>query len=368
MYTSFTDLPLDDAAAEFSRTLRLQSSEPQCTSSFETLMRLSNLDDCIQDALATREKLTMRINELLEKHRKELEIIDAASQAQESLVSTNHSLSSARKALKSAEARRSELQASLEARRMVITSGKLSQEKTQSYLASAEITLSARAQLRGSIKTSISSQIRRICEDLLHVYPIEPVPDKHLLFTIRDLPVPNANSLAISSDANPASTAAGFAYVAHIVYLLSLYLSIPIPYPPKPHGSTSSIQDPISTSLHSLSARTFPLYQKGAVSYRFEYAIFLLNSDIELLMSKQGLRMVDQRHTLPNLKYLLYVLTAGKGELPVRDKGDVKALKRSGQIGDIKQSYQLNPGNGNGSVTKEKQIRPGRRPVLDDED
>ena len=38
-------------------------------------------------------------------------------------------------------------------------------------------------------------------------------------------------------------------------------------------------------------------------------------------MSKQGLRMVDMRHTLPNLKYLLTIMTTGKGELPARKKG-----------------------------------------------
>ena len=37
--------------------------------------------------------------------------------------------------------------------------------------------------------------------------------------------------------------------------------------------------------------------------------------------------MVDQRHTLPNLKYLLTVLTEGKGELPVRKKGGAKVLE-----------------------------------------
>lgn len=45
--------------------------------------------------------------------------------------------------------------------------------------------------------------------------------------------------------------------------------------------------------------------------------------------------MVDQRHTLPNLKYLLTVLTAGKGELPVRKKGGVKVLEE-GPIGEQK--------------------------------
>lgn len=43
--------------------------------------------------------------------------------------------------------------------------------------------------------------------------------------------------------------------------------------------------------------------------------------------------MVDQRHTLPNLKYLLTVLTAGKGELLVRKKGGAKVLE-NGSAGE----------------------------------
>ena len=40
--------------------------------------------------------------------------------------------------------------------------------------------------------------------------------------------------------------------------------------------------------------------------------------------------MVDQRHTLPNLKYLLTVLTAGKGEMPVRKRGGARVLENGG--------------------------------------
>ena len=50
-------------------------------------------------------------------------------------------------------------------------------------------------------------------------------------------------------------------------------------------------------------------------------------------MSRQGAKMVDLRHTLPNLKYMLTVLTAGKGELPVRKRGGVRGLE-SGKLGD----------------------------------
>ena len=288
-------------------------------------MRLSNLDDCIQDALSTREKLASQITALLNEQKQSMDTINAASQAEQSLASTNRSLSASRKLLKIAEARRSELQTSLEARRAAIATGSLTQQKTQSHLASAQTNLSFRRSLLQTTKSGLSGQVRRICEDLLSICPIEPFDQKPLSFIIRGLHLPNAASTS-ASDADPAITAAALGHVAHIVYLLSLYLTTPIPYPPTPHGSTSTILDPISTNMPSLAARTFPLYQKGAVTYRFEYGVFLLNSDIELLMSRQGSRMVDLRHTLPNLKYLLTVLTTGKGELPVRKKTGRSAL------------------------------------------
>ena len=290
-------------------------------------MRLINLDNCVQDALSTREKVISQINKLLEENKQALETIQSASQAEEALNSTNRSVSSARKLVRSAQSRRSDLQASLKTRRSAITSGALMQEKAQSHLDSAQANFPSRNSLLQSTRTAVSGQIRRICEDLMCIYPIEPFPQKQLLFTIRGLLLPNATSPSLSSsEADPATTAAALSWVAHVVHLLSFYLSTPLPYSPNIHGSTSSILDPVSTTLHSLPARTFPLYQKGAATFRFEYGVFLLNSDIELLMSRQGLRMVDQRQTLPNLKYLLYVLTAGREELPVRTTGDVKGL------------------------------------------
>src|SRR5690606_18992731 len=75
--------------------------------------------------------------------------------------------------------------------------------------------------------------------------------------------------------------------------------------------------------------REFPLYvPRGGSSaqFRFDYAWFLLNKDIEALCSSQGLRVVDIRHTLPNLKYLLYVCSAGTDEVPERKKGGVRGL------------------------------------------
>ena len=326
IYTSFTDLPPDEPIITSHKASEL-NHPLQPTSSFDALMRLSNLDDCIQDALSTREKLALQISSLLEHQKDSRDIINRASQAEEHLASTKGALERCRKQVKMIQTRCSDLQASLEARRAAIRSGHLAQQKAETHLASSRATLLDSTAKLKITKSALSGQVRRICEDLLTIYPIESIDPKSISYSICGLHLPNANTTSSHPETDPDTTAAALGLVAHITQMLSLYLSIPLPYPPAPHGSTSTIQDPISTTMPSQAARTFPLYQKGAVTYRFEYAVFLLNANIELLLSRQGAKIVDLRHTLPNLKYVLTVLTAGKGELPVRKKGGVKALE-----------------------------------------
>ncbi|KAL8908162.1 MAG: hypothetical protein Q9207_000985 [Kuettlingeria erythrocarpa] len=316
IYTNFTDLPLDEPVlGMLARPKNAQGLQP--TSTFDELMRLSNLDDCVQDALATRERLTSQISALLDKQQNDRRVVQSAAQAQDSLSSTNRAVSTVQKQIKAGLARRSELQASLQTRRDAIQTGICAQEKSLAHLNTARSNFTKHCALHREIQSELAGQIRRISQDVIQIYPIEPIPHKALSFTIHGLPLPNATSP--SSD--PAVTAAALGSVAHVTQMLSLYLSAAVPYPISPYGSFSTIYDPISISLQSEAARTFPLYQKGAVTYRFEYGVFLLNSDIEFLMSKQGIRMVDLRHTLPNLKYLLTVLTSGRGELPERKGG-----------------------------------------------
>ncbi|KAL8680391.1 MAG: hypothetical protein Q9186_003420 [Xanthomendoza sp. 1 TL-2023] len=358
IYTSFTDMPLDEPVLSLSRDSKsAQNTRP--TSTFDELMRLSNLDDCIQDALTTRGRVTSQINSILEKQKEDRELIQSAAQAQDTWASTKRAVSTAQRQIRAAQARRTQLQASLEARRDAIRSGTHSEKQLRSQLGSARSNLTTHVSLHKETQTGITCQTRRICEDLLEIYPVEAIPRKSLAFTIRDLPLPNATSP--SSDAG--TTAAALGWVAHATYLLSLYLSVHLPYPITPFGSSSSIYDPISTSLQSEAARTFPLNPKGAVTYRFEYGLFLLNSDIELLMSKQGIRIVDLRHTLPNLKYLLTVLASTKDQ-PVEGKGGRSGLERYAH--DAGGRRQLDPGDegikgANGSLTK--LVPNGTRPV-----
>ncbi|CAL8574165.1 hypothetical protein XPA_000135 [Xanthoria parietina] len=350
IYTSFTDLPLDEPVFA-NPTGPRNAQSAQSTSTFDELMRLSNLDDCIQDALATREKVTSQINSILEKQKKDRELIQSAAQAQDSWTSSKRAVSTAQRQIRAAQTRRSELQTSLQARRNAIRSGTSSQEKSQSHLVSARINLTDDVSLLKETRSGLTGQVRRVCEDLLQVYPIEPIPKKALAFTILGLPLPNATSPSL----DPGTTAAALGYAAHVTHVLSLYLSIHLPYPITPCGSSSTIYDPISVSLQSEAARTFPLSQKGAVTYRFEYGVFLLNSDIESLMSRQGIKIVDLRHTLPNLKYLLTVLTSGRGELPERKGGRTGLETMSREGSPVGKLYPRDHGSGeeaNGSLTK----------------
>ncbi|EEH15745.1 hypothetical protein PABG_05832 [Paracoccidioides brasiliensis Pb03] len=338
IYTNLMDIPPVQRLPSFPHipTTKSNDDNQQLTSSFDALMRLANLDDCIQDALATREKLEVQINGILEKKLKDLNTLNRKSQAAEKLSAVKKATASTKKQLRQSAKRKEEILASLLARRNAMAHSRLSQEKTQSYLSEAHLAMSSSENVLKITTEETMGQIRRICEDLQAIYPIEPVPEEALSFTICGRPLPNSTF----EDMDKESVAAALGYTAHLIYLLSFYLSVPLPYPVKPYLSQSFIQDPISAGL-AQRQRTFPLYPVNT-HYRFEYGVFLLNKNIEYLMNRMGLRVIDVRHTLPNLKYLLYVLTAGKGEVIAgRVGGVVRGLLLGGRGGSLIASPNL---------------------------
>lgn len=147
------------------------------------------------------------------------------------------------------------------------------------------------------------------------IYPIELISPPDLLFTIVDVPLPiplaptdPAPPLSVPGHAeiNEEVVATALGYAAQVVQLLAAYLNKNLTYPITCVGSRSLIRDGISTMV---GPRMFPLFSKGVDTYRFEYGVFLLNKNIELLMSDRDLWALDMRHTLPNLKNLLLTLT-----------------------------------------------------------
>ncbi|KAL7620767.1 hypothetical protein AAE478_009765 [Parahypoxylon ruwenzoriense] len=310
------------------------------TSSYNALMKLSNLDNSIQDALATREALTAQINSILENAPP-----NVVSHAQESALVASKYVSAQTRALRTARARRTELQASIEARRDAIEEGRATQAKASEDVKHAQSKLPASRSVLASTRESIHGQRRRICEDLARIFPITPNPTGAALsFSICGVPLPNTDYDPISSSSTEDSLSAGLGYVAQLTYALQYYLSVLLPYPVSPFGSRSSIRDDISMLPDS--QREFPLFTRGgaAAQYRFDYGWFLLNKDIEALcVASAGLKVVDIRHTLPNLKYLLYVCSAGRDEVPERKRGGVRGLWAGRMKGRVR--------GGGGSIT-----------------
>ncbi|KAF9456802.1 hypothetical protein BDZ94DRAFT_1203773 [Collybia nuda] len=151
------------------------------------------------------------------------------------------------------------------------------------------------------------------------IFPIELLSPPDLLYTILDVPLPIPLT---ASDPGPPLTllshkdvtedvvATSLGYAAQVVQLLAAYLGKGLVYPVTCVGSRSLIRDGISAMV---GPRMFPLFSKGVDTYRFEYGVFLLNKDIEMLMADRDLHALDMRHTLPNLKNLLLTLTDGDG-------------------------------------------------------
>ena len=364
IYTSFLDNFAGEPSSPFNfmappRTMSIPQTLP--TSSYDALMRLGTLDECIQDALATRSKLEDEINAILEANAEPIAVVRDAKYQSTALAELNEAINTERKRLALAKRRRDEAQAKLASRKQLIKDGYASitaGEKDAVPSLHDQITTN-RASLT-SITEETLGQRRRICEDLQKIYPINPIPgSKALHFSIRNLPLSNSTFDDEHSPQAVENTAAALGHVALLVHNLSFYLSTPLPYPLTARSSTSTIHDPISEVAGGVSgggkaSRIYPLFAGKGPRFRFEFGVFLLNKDIEVLSEKVGVRVMDLRQTLPNLKYLLYVATAGRGEVPARKAGGIRGFLRGGgpdsMVGSRRESLDSEASEGKGRM------------------
>lgn len=340
IYTSFMDLPTQERGQEL---LAPPKQHPDgrvlASSSYDALMRLSTLDDCIQDALLTRDRIADEIENILEASREAIDTVEQVPEAEERLRTVEAAVNAEKRRVIFTRRKRDELKANIQLRREKMQAGREAQAHIHANLPEQQQKRNDMKALVDKAQEDIQGQRRRVCEDLLRLYPIEPVSGKSLSFTIRGLLLPNSEF----DDVDEPTTSAALSYVAQVVSQLSPYLFITLPYPITFIGSTSTIEDPLAVGhTNQNNPRTYPLYMKGVVRYRFEYGVFLLNKNIEILSNALGVRPIDIRQTLPNLKYLLYVATAGKGELPARKAGGIKGLLRQDGGGSRKGSMDSN--------------------------
>lgn len=321
IYTSFTDLPAEPTQQP-SPTPAMKAMATTQNATFDTLLKLANLDDVIQDALRTRAGIEADINKLIASmpgtERALSELSSQRDQTRNALKAREVEQRNIDVARKAIEEKRELLRSK---RAMLQTTGEHELKVQQSCKELSTSLQKTQKDLDGIEETSMA-QIRRISYSLLQIFPIEPIKNKTLQFTIRNIHLPNS----AFSDTNSDEIAAALGFAAKLVSQLSLYVSVPLPYAIQSNGSSSFIHDGISAGI---AQRQFPLHPTGA-AYKFEYGVFLLNKDIEFLMNRSGLRAMDIRQTLPNLKYLMFVLTAGSGDLPGRKVGGIRGLIRGG--------------------------------------
>ncbi|KAL2890019.1 UV radiation resistance-associated protein [Ceratocystis lukuohia] len=339
-----------------SLALRSRQLQPVFTSSYAALMKLCTLENSIQDAQATQQRLSAQIDSTLSRRPQNLVAL-----ARERAERAAGYLEQQRRAVANAKHRVQQLKQSITKRSAAMEAGKSVQMRIEKDRQNAMGHLSASQQLLTSTKDQIRGQRRRICSDLSDIFQISQIPDAPpLAFQIHGVPLPNTvYDTSTSRGKIEEKLSAALGLVAQLVNMLQFYLGVPILYPVNVFGSRSSIRDEISL-LPDLSAqqtqgtqdsrtREFPLYlpRGGSTTtqFRFDYGWFLLNKNIEMLCGAQGLRIVDIRHTLPNLQYLLYVCSAGSDELPERKKGGIRGLwigRQDGRVSSISSFASLN--------------------------
>ena len=316
IYTSFTDLPAESYLKGVPTSPSFVTDSLAPTSNFDALMQLANLDDCIQDAVSTRIRLEAQITALLMTANND----EAAPRTRVTakMREIAMAVSAEQKGARHIRKRITELRAGLVTRRRQIAETSSSQEVMQENFRKLRREITEQRSGLGRLSRDSTGQIRRICEDLLAMFPIDALRNKTLQFSIRGIYLPNS----VFDDTNRDEIAAALGMAARLVQQLAIYLSVPLPYPIELGQGDPVITDPVSIAL---TQRQFPLHPT-TVAYKFEYGVFLLNKNVEFLMERAGVRVLDIRHTLPNLKYLLFVLTAGIGELPARKAGGIRGL------------------------------------------
>lgn len=305
-----------------SKTLSISDSfyesSPQYTLSFNSIMKLSNLQECIVDAENTKSDAAKHISTLLAKKPVLFALRKERQQLQYKLQVTRQKLTDEKARVAALRAKVDAQKAAMNARREYISRQLAKRRIARRESTAMESTISSDKVVIRDDRMLAQSQRARIANDLNDIFPINLIPDQSFKFSICDVPLPDYSnsqplgpqiSRAIVKDFGVSEDdliAAAYGFAAQVLTLLSYYLGVPLRYPVQPYGSQSFIIDPISAIQGS---RTFPLWTKGSFYFRFQYASFLFNKNIEQLMCSQAMVVADLKPTLANLKNILLVLS-----------------------------------------------------------
>ncbi|EIW86351.1 hypothetical protein CONPUDRAFT_133794 [Coniophora puteana RWD-64-598 SS2] len=286
------------------------------SSSWQDLLQLATLQACIRDNQQSLNKIVDTVSDSLradavtalmrDVSERETRIRDRQDDRSRIMSRSNE--------LRELIARKKE---SLRSREAALASAKGLMDEGAAMLASEKLVLVEERKRLMSLRNQLTPLRTRLIATLSFIFPIDLRSPEDLLYTILSVPLPiplnktdPAPPLSWSAhkDVNEDSVATALGYAALAIHLLAAYMGKALVYPVTYIGSRSLIRDNISAMV---GPRMFPLFSRGVDTYRFEYGVFLLNKNIELLMVDETPTM-DIRHTLFNLKNLLLILSDGE--------------------------------------------------------
>ncbi|KAF8934501.1 hypothetical protein BGZ58_005660 [Dissophora ornata] len=259
---------------------------------YESVMRLNNLHECIADTKKSRDEIKLNIEVALNK--------ENAPMLMDRVVTLRREHALRRKAL--AE----------------------SKERGQTQEMYLEENLSNLANNKESlfhVLKEYSTVRMEMIATLFTIFPVTESETDPSLLKICNVPLPNSVYVGVDEEA----VAVGLGFACHLVVMLAHYLCVPLRYPLTPMGSRALVLDPVSLLV---GPKIFPLYAKGQDAHRFDYGVFLLNKDVEQLVNSQGLQLMDLRKTLPNLRHLMETLLTSSPSQSTLYRSKVVSRKR----------------------------------------
>ncbi|KAF9361371.1 hypothetical protein BGX26_003883 [Mortierella sp. AD094] len=268
---------------------------------YESVMRLNNLHECIADTKKSRDEIKHNIELALNKENAPLIMQKRRGECTERLWHLQRQVGHELNVLEEAQGRAAALRKEHTERRKAMTESRERGQTQEMYLEQNMANLAKNKESLFHTLKEFSTKRTELIATLFTIFPITESEIDPNLLKICSVPLPNSVYTGLDED----SIAIALGFTCHLVTMLAHYLSVPLRYPLTPMGSRALVLDPVSLLI---GPKEFPLYGKGQERNRFEYGVFLLNKNIEQLMNSQGLQFMDLRQTLPNLRYLMETL------------------------------------------------------------
>eukprot|EP00727_Mastigamoeba_balamuthi_P014218 m51a1_g9419 putative uv radiation resistance-associated gene protein (527) ;mRNA; r:366727-368891 len=243
----------------------------------DTLLELLEKKRQAEEEEARAEQLRARVEELLEHNaelfQKQTELEEASlgvERLKRELRQQEQQLEEIREPLR-------EKQQALVMRAHALFDAQTELQRSADSLKGAKPLLDSLLEQLQQTRRSLSRMQWKLLAELRMIFPIVRVDDARNLYSICGITLKDSDF----SGCNEEEVATALGNVAHLLCLSSRYLEIALRYPITPSGSRSVIRDDITPHA----SPTFPLYSRGVEPKRFAYGVFLLNKDVEQVLS-----------------------------------------------------------------------------------